>query len=152
MCIVHNIKLLCGKRKHKTTKCSIIVTKFLPVMASLKLNLTIKSQIFPEKYLNHLAKSQIPIFLQISHLSSQISNQTPCASYLQILATPLSLHTLLENSLLSAGRWRQPACVVIVVAMMLSFGHRLLVLLAYYHHYHYLVWHAGRLFAIILRG
>jgi len=32
------------------------------------------TQIFPEKYLNHLAKAQIPIFLQIPNLSSQISN------------------------------------------------------------------------------
>jgi len=31
--------------------------------------------IFPEKYLNHFTKSQIPIFLQIPNLSSQISNK-----------------------------------------------------------------------------
>jgi len=46
--------------------------------ANLKSNLTLKFQIFPEKYLNHLAKSQILIFFlksQIFQVNSQIKFQ-----------------------------------------------------------------------------
>jgi len=43
-----------------------------PVMS--KSQIKFHTQIFPEKYLNQLAKSQIPIFPQIPNISSQISN------------------------------------------------------------------------------
>jgi len=44
-----------------------------PVHAPLTTNLTLASHIFLEKCLNHLAKSQIPIFPHIPHVSNHIS-------------------------------------------------------------------------------
>ena len=42
--------------------------------ANLKSKSTLRSQIFPEMYLDHLARSQMPIFPEVPSLSSEISN------------------------------------------------------------------------------